>query len=116
MVEIVMQVPDNLAQRLQPLSHWLPTVLELSLVGFKTPAVQTASEIIDFLATGPSPAEVLAYHVSDKAQERLRRLLAINSAGLTTADEQAELDEIQQIEHIVILLKAQAQEQLLTNN
>lgn len=116
MVEIVMQVPDNLAQRLQPLSHWLPTVLELSLVGFKTSAVQTASEIIDFLATGPSPAEVLAYHVSDRAQERLHRLLAVNAAGLTTAEEQAELDEIQQIEHIMILLKAQAQEQLLQNN
>ena len=116
MVEIVMQVPDNLAQRLQPLYKWLSTVLELSLVGFKTPAVQTASEIINFLATGPSPAEVLAYHVSDKAQERLRRLLAINAAGLAAAEEQAELDEIQQIEHIMILLKAQAQEQLLNNN
>jgi hypothetical protein len=55
-------------------------------------------------------------HVSDKAQERLRRLLAINAAGLAAAEEQAELDEIQQIEHIVILLKAQTQEQLLNNN
>lgn len=116
MVEITMQVPDNLAQRLRPLYHWLPTVLELSLIGFKTPAVQTASEIIDFLATDPAPAEVLTYHVSDKAQERLRRLLAVNAAGLATAEEQTELDEIQQIEHIIILLKAQAQEQLLKNN
>jgi hypothetical protein len=116
MVEIVMQVPDNLAERLQPLYNWLPTVLELSLVGFKTSAVQVASEIIDFLATGPSPTEVMAYHVSDKAQERLRRLLAINTAGLAAAEDQAELDEIQQIEHIMILLKTQAQEQLLNRN
>ncbi|MCK6630033.1 MAG: hypothetical protein L6R45_33265 [Anaerolineae bacterium] len=114
MVEITMQVPDNLAQRLQPLYHWLPTVLELSLVGFKTPAVQAASEIIDFLATGPAPDEVLAYHVSDRAQERVRRLLAVNAAGLATVEEQTELDEIQQIEHIMILLKAQ--EQLLKSN
>jgi hypothetical protein len=83
--------------------QWLPTVLELSLTGFKTPAVQTASEIIEFLAKGPSPNEVMAYHVSDKAQERLRRLLAINEAGLTSKEEQSELDEIEQIEHVINL-------------
>jgi len=112
MVEITMQVTDSLAQRLQPMSPWLPTVLELSLVGFKTPAVQTASEIIAFLSAGPSPAEVIAYTVSEQAQEQLRRLLVLNEAELLSLVEQAELDEIEQIEHVMILLKAQAQEQL----
>lgn len=116
MVQITMQVTDRLAQRLQPLSDWLPTILELSLVGFKTPAVQTASEIIDFLATSPSPSEVLAYHVSERAQERLQRLLAINAAGLASAEEQVELDEIGQIDHIIIMLKAQAQERAAKRN
>ncbi|MCB0208302.1 MAG: hypothetical protein KDJ52_03165 [Anaerolineae bacterium] len=116
MVEIKMQITDALAQRLQPMHDWLSTVLELSLVGFKTPAVQTASELIDFLATGPSSSDVIAYHVSDRAQERLRRLLAINEAGLASSEEQAELDEIERIEHIVIILKAQAQEKLTKAN
>ena len=116
MVEIRMQVPDNLAQRLQPMYDWLPTVLELSLIGFKTPAVQTASEIIEFLAQGPSPSEVMTYHVSDRAQERLSRLLAINEAGLASKEEQSELDEIEQIEHVTILLKAKAQEKLTQAN
>jgi hypothetical protein len=116
MVEIKMQVPDNLAQRLQPMYNWLPTVLELSLVGFKTQAVQTASEIVEFLAKDPSPSDVIAYNVSDRAQERLRRLLAINEAGLASEEEQAELDEIDQIEHIMILLKAQAQGNLTKAN
>ena len=113
MVEIKMQITDSLAQRLQPMYDWLPTVLELSLVLFKTPAVQTASKIIDFLATGPSPSEVMAFHVSDRAQERLRRLLVINEAGLASEAEQAELDEIEQIEHIMLLLKAQTEEKLI---
>ena len=77
MVEMTMQVPDKLAQRLRPMSPWLATVLELSLVGFTTSAVQTASEIIDFLSTGPSPSDVAAYTVSERAQERLRRLLGL---------------------------------------
>lgn len=116
MVEIRMQVNEKLAQRLRPLHDWLPTILELSLAGFKTPAVQTVSEIIDFLSTSPTPADVIAYLVSDRAQERLRRLLAMNAAGAASAEEQAELDEISQIEHIVIMLKAQAQEAIAKKN
>lgn len=112
MVEFTLQLPDKLAQRLHPIHPWLPTVLELSLVGFRTPAVQTASEIIGFLSTGPTPAEVMAYQVSDRAQERVRRLLTMNEAALLSPEEQTELDEIEQIEHIMIMLKAQAQEQL----
>ena len=116
MVEIRMQVNKKLAQRLQPLHDWLPTILELSLIGFKTPAVQTASEIIEFLSTSPTPADVLTYHVTERAQERLQRLLAMNSAGAASRGEQTELDEISQIEHILILLKAQAQKAAAKTN
>ena len=112
MFETTMQVPGRLAQRLRPISPWLPTVLELGLVGFETKAVQTASEIIAFLSNGPSPDEVATYAVSEKAQQRLRRLLALNEAGLLSLEEQTELNEIEQIEHIMVMLKAQARKQL----
>ena len=116
MVELKMQVSDQLAQRLRPMSPWLPAVLELSLIGFKTPAVQTASESVAFLSTGPSPVEIAAFKVSEIAQQRARRLLALNEAGLLALEEQAELDEIGQIEHIMILLKTQAHELLARGN
>jgi len=111
MVNITMQVTDELAQRLKSIRTWLPTVLELTLIGFKTPAVQTASEIIAFLSNGPSPTEVIAYTVSERAQQRLNRLLALNEVGLLSTEEQAELDEIEQIEHVMILLKAKMHKQ-----
>ncbi|MCB0231786.1 MAG: hypothetical protein KDH90_22130 [Anaerolineae bacterium] len=50
---------------------------------------------------------MLQYHVSDRAQARLQRLLTLNQAGLLAEIEQLELDELQQIEHFVIMLKAQ---------
>ena len=116
MVEITMQLPDKLAQKIRPMSPWLPAVLELSMVGFKTPAAQTAAEIIQFLSAGPSPAEVVNHHVSDRAQERVRRLLALNAGGASSEEEQAELDEVEQIEHVMILLKARAQEEIIEAN
>ena len=107
MVQMTLNIPDGLAERLQPLGAWLPTVLELTLVGCKTVAAATATEVLEFLAQGPTPEEVLAYHASARAQRRLQRLLALNAAGLLSEEEQQELDEIQQIEHIIIMLKAQ---------
>ena len=108
MVEIKLQVPEKLAARLAPIGPWIPTVLELSVIGFKTSAARTAAEIIDFLSDSPTPAQVLDYHVSDRAQERLRRLLVLNRGEALGADEEAELDELQKIEHVVVMLKAQA--------
>ena len=107
MVQMTLQVPEELAKRIQPISSWLPTILELSLVGFESQATKTASELIQFLSTNPSTQEVLDYHVSERAQARLRRLLTLNHAGLLSEAEKAELDELQRIEHTMILLKAQ---------
>ncbi|MEZ4658129.1 MAG: hypothetical protein R2911_11190 [Caldilineaceae bacterium] len=106
MVEMTMQIPDELAAQLRPLNGYIPTVLELSLAGFRTLATETATEIVEFLATSPSPQEIFHYHVSERAQDRLQRLLALNSAGLLGESEQLELDELEKIEHILISLKA----------
>ena len=106
MVQMTMQVPEELAERIQAMSAWLPVVIELGLVGFKTAASATEAEVIEFLSKNPSPREVLDYHVSDKAQARLRRLLSLNETGLLSVAEQLELDELQRLEHVMIMLKA----------
>lgn len=108
MVDLTVEVPEELVERIRPLGPWLYGVLELSLIGFQTRATATATELVRFLATGPSPQAVLDYHASDASQARLRRLLALNEAGLLGESDQRELDELQRIEHTVILLKARA--------
>lgn len=107
MMQVMMQVPDQLAEQILPVRRWLPVVLELGLARLKTPAAQTSAEIIDFLLGNPTAEEVLGYHASDRSQERLQRLFALNSAGLLGVEEQAELAELEQLEHIIIMLKAQ---------
>lgn len=112
MVQITMQVPEELAKKIQPLQPWLPAILELSFVGYKTLATATATEVIQHFAKNPSPQEVLDYHVSERAQNRLRRLLALNAAGLLGTEEERELEELSQIEHTLIKLKADLAKQL----
>src|SRR5438132_10165859 len=103
---MTMQVPDELAKRIQPMSAWLPTIIELGLIGLKTAATATAAEVVEFLSKNPSRREVLEYHASDEAQARLRRLLSLNEAGLLSETEERELDELQRIDHIITMLKA----------
>jgi hypothetical protein len=112
MTQMTVHIPDDLAIKVQPLGAWLPTVIELGLVGFKTQAVAAATELTEFLSQNPPPQELLQYHASPQSQERLRRLLALNESGLLSTSEGRELDELQRLEHIVVMLKAQVAEQL----
>jgi hypothetical protein len=89
------------------MTNSLQVSYELSLLDLKTPASMTAAEIIEFLAGDPSPQEILNYHVSTRAQERLQHLLDLNDTGLLTIDQEHELDEVGKIEHCITMLKAQ---------
>ncbi len=62
-------------------------------------------EIYYFLASAPDHEAILAFHPSAAAEERLRQLLEANKAGRLTAEEQNELDEFEQVEHLVRMLK-----------
>ena len=102
MVEITLQVSEEVANKS---TRWLPTILELNMVTFQTPAATIANEIIRYLLEGPLPAELLKHTPSAAAQAHLARLLALNRADRLNATEQRELDELEQIEHIMRMAK-----------
>lgn len=105
MEQLTLEVNDELAARIRPIRFWLPYIVELSLIGFKTLATRTSTEVIQFLSNDPTPDELIKYHISESSQERMQRLLALNKAGMLSESENLELDELQKIEHFVILLK-----------
>ena len=76
------------------------------MAGATTTSVQ--DEVLVFLLSAPDPQQIIAFHASDAAQERLRTLLDANRNGTLTDAERAELDEASQINHFVMLLKAKA--------
>lgn len=65
-------------------------------------------EVIDFIAAGPTPDRIAAYHPSEAAQERAMELLRRNSSGELLPEEEAELDDYMQFEHLMRLIKARA--------
>ena len=86
--------------------------IELS-TPYPTPSLRAGGnpvfhEMIDFLAGGPSPEQIAAFKVSPSAQARLEELLEKNREKELTDDEAAELDLYEQINHVMLLLKARA--------
>jgi hypothetical protein len=121
MAELTLDVPDELMQRLQPLQDRLPALLTLLVESISSQAEGTPlseahgtetslayTEVLDFLLTRPTPHDILVFKVSDAAQARLRLLLDRNREEALSTTEKTELDLYEQLEHLMILLKAKA--------
>ena len=85
--------------------RWLPSILEISLLGLKTHANLAVGELIAFLALNPSPREVHGYRLPAPLQARVERLLEQNRSDALSDADHRELDECMALEHVVRLFK-----------
>jgi hypothetical protein len=65
-------------------------------------------EIIDFIAAGSSPQQVIDYRPSEQARSRVADLLGREKSGGLSPEEASELQSYLQLEHIMRLAKARA--------
>jgi len=103
--KVTLELPDDLAPEIQKARDRLPELLALSLKQSPVPA-HVYRHILDFLATDPSPEAIAAFRPTQEMRERLETLLKRSRTGEITPVEEAELDEMERIEHFVVTLKA----------
>jgi hypothetical protein len=113
MAKITLDIPDELIDRFaelgQPITEWLPQQLPSLLTQSTQLAVLPAHiyrDILNFIASGPTPQQTMDFRPTPAMQDRLRSLVDRAHSGDLTPLEQAELDEYERIEHIIIMLKA----------
>lgn len=104
MATITIDIPDELSVQLELVRERIPELLALSLQQPAVPA-HIYRALVNFLARKPTSAEIVAYRPTSAMQERLAILLERSHAQHLTTTEQAELDEFERIEHLVIMLK-----------
>lgn len=112
MIEITLVVPEDLAERLQPVREQLPEILEMGLRFSRPLSIRAYAQALEFLATAPTPAEILTFRPSPAIQTEVSRLLRRHKAGAVASDEEAELDRIGDLENVLMALKARARQQL----
>ena len=110
MSAITLDLPDELVQRLRALAERLPRILALGIHELDASPSQFAgtSELLEFLATLPSPEETLALRASPKLQARMTELLEKNRTSGLTPEERDEVQHYQYAEHLVRMAKGKA--------
>ena len=110
-MQITLDLPEELVSRLSLLEDKLPQILELGLrelnassqIGFAGTA-----EVLEFLATLPTPEEIIALRPSEALQSQVSNLLEKNrTQGLTPAEEQV-WAQYEYLEHLLRMAKAKA--------
>lgn len=62
-------------------------------------------EITDFLATNPTPEEIIAYRLPDDLQARAHELLDLNGEDQLTPEERDEMFDFVRVDQMMSLLK-----------
>jgi len=65
---------------------------------------------LDYLVEKATPQEIIAFQIPESVQQRATVLLARNNAGILTPEEAIELEQMQQLDRLVAVLKAKALE------
>lgn len=69
-------------------------------------------EILDFLASTPTPEQLIAFHPPDHLQQRLSYLLEQNRHDNLSTEEKTELDEFLRMNRFMSRLKVKARQKL----
>ena len=116
-MQIILEVPDYLGEKLQQLGTRLPEALDRALQELAPPDTlpyQDDRQIIELLASQPSPEVILAIRPTPALQARISELLDRNKSGTLSHSEEVELDRYLLLEHWVRLAKAHAYKRLQT--
>jgi len=121
-MEISLQVPTALGQRLHHVRERLPEILERGLreiadeipVNERSGNFQDENVIMELLTSQPEPEQVLSIRPSPELQARVSELLGRNKKGELLRQEAVELERYLTLEHLVRLAKAYAYRQLAT--
>ena len=79
-------------------------------------SAKSYDEIIDFIAAGTTPEAVVAFRPSDSVQQRVAELAERSKDGSISSEEQFELEDYLQLEHIMIMAKARARQHTQLGN
>ena len=107
-MQMTIEIPEKLARQVEPEREHLAEILELGLRQRWAQASGLRHELLAFLARGPQPGDIIAFRPSETAIEHIRELLRRNKEGAFTPEEDAEMDDIAEFDHLVAQLKAEA--------
>lgn len=107
MAMLTIEIPDELMAQLSPVQDQLPDLLRRCLQPLALPA-QVYRYVLDFLTSQPTNEQIAAFRPTEEMQARLTYLVDKEKNDALSQEEQQELDEYAQIEHLIVMFKSGA--------
>lgn len=106
-MQVTIEIPERLAEQLDDRREHLADIIARGLRRSWSSSSGLRREVISFLAGRPTADEILRFRPSATAAERGRELLRRNEEHTLSPEEEAELDEICELDRFVSLIKAE---------
>jgi hypothetical protein len=106
-MQVTIEIPEHLARQLEPERGRVAEIIARGLRRTWTKSSGLRREVISFLASRPAASDIIEFRPSNKAVTRAQELLRRGQEGALTAAEEAELDEICDVDRFVSLIKAE---------
>lgn len=115
MSTVTLTLPDDLAERVSDLAERIPRTFEVALrtvLRTDAPSVDAVDEVTQFLATLPTPDQILAFRASPAVEARISHLIEKNRETGLTEDEEREWQTLEYAGHLIRMAKANAASKL----
>jgi hypothetical protein len=106
-MQVTIDIPEKLAEQLDDQREHLADVIARGLRRSWSASSSLRREVISFLARRPTADEIIQFRPSAGAAERGRELLRRNQDSGLSPEEEAELDELCELDRFVSLIKAE---------
>ncbi len=107
-MQVTIDLPEKLVRQIDSGREDLAAIIERGLGRPCAASSALAQEVIEFLALGPEPREIVAFRPSGDSVKRTGDLLDRNREGVLTSQEKSELAEIAAWNRFFSLIKARA--------
>jgi hypothetical protein len=104
MITVTVNLPDELAPRIDEAGENLSEIVAASLV--RPPAADLHAYIVHFLASQPEPEAIRAFKPSAELQNRFRELVGRERTGTISSFEKKELAEFVKAEELIRMIKS----------
>ena len=104
---LTIDIPDRLAEQLGPERERAAEIIAHGLRRDWSGSSPLWREVISFLARQPTAEQIIGFRPSEAAATRLEELLRENKENRLASDEEAELDEMCEIDRFVSLIKTE---------
>ena len=106
-MQMTIEIPEQLAKQLEAERERLAEIIARGLRRTWSGSSTLRREVISFLARRPAEDEIIKFRPSERASARAQELLRLNREGALTLEDEAELDELCEVDRFVSLIKAE---------